>query len=67
LQLRVREFSELLPNDMGAQTNMTIATNAGTSQVLPLQVVAAQPKIFAVLNSDRSVNLSSNPSRRPPP
>jgi uncharacterized protein (TIGR03437 family) len=45
-----------------AQVNMTIATNAGSSQTLPLQVVAAQPNIFAVLNSDGSSNSASNPA-----
>jgi uncharacterized protein (TIGR03437 family) len=46
----------------GGQVNMTITTSAGSSQTLALQVVPVQPSIFAVLNSDGSVNSASNPA-----
>jgi hypothetical protein len=37
-------------------------TPAGASQTLPLQIVAAQPNVFIVLNSDGTVNSPSNPA-----
>jgi uncharacterized protein (TIGR03437 family) len=56
------QINVLVPYEIAgsAQANMTITTGAGTSQTLALQVVPAQPNIFAILNSDGSVNSKSN-------
>ena len=58
------QINLLVPYEVvgSAQVKMTIATGAGSSQTLPLQVVAAQPNIFAVLNSDGSLNSPSRPA-----
>jgi uncharacterized protein (TIGR03437 family) len=58
------QINVLVPYEVAGSTqvNMTISTGAGSSQILPLQVAAAQPNIMAVLNSDGSVNSSSNPA-----
>ena len=58
------QINVLVPYEVArsTQANMTITTGAGSSQILPLQVAAAQPNIMAVLNSDGSVNSSSNPA-----
>jgi uncharacterized protein (TIGR03437 family) len=58
------QINVLVPYEVaaGTQVNMKISTVAGSSQILPLQVVAAQPNIMAVLNSDGSRNSSSNPA-----
>ncbi len=58
------QINLLVPYEVAgsAQVKMTIATGAGSSQTLPLQVVAAQPNIFAVLNSDGSLNSPSRPA-----
>ena len=44
------------------QVNITITTNAGSSQTGPLQVVPVQPSVLAVLNSDGSFNSLKNPA-----
>ncbi len=56
------EAAAMIPLAGSGQVNMTITSAAGTSQTLPLQVVQVQPNIFAVVNSDGSVNSSSNPA-----
>ncbi|HEY1218630.1 MAG: hypothetical protein ABSE42_19745 [Bryobacteraceae bacterium] len=58
------QINMLVPYEIAGSTqvNMTITTDAGMSQILPLHVVAAQPNIFAVLNSDGSLNSPSNPA-----
>jgi uncharacterized protein (TIGR03437 family) len=58
------QINLLVPYEVAnsTQVSMTITTSAGSSQTLPLQVVAAQPNILAVLNSDGSVNSASKPA-----
>jgi uncharacterized protein (TIGR03437 family) len=54
------EAAATIPLQGSGQVNMTITSAAGTSQTLTLQVIQTQPNIFAVLNSDGSVNSASN-------
>jgi uncharacterized protein (TIGR03437 family) len=58
------QINLLVPYEVAGspQTNMTITTTAGTSQTLPLQVVATQPNIFVIFNSDGTLNSSTNPA-----
>jgi uncharacterized protein (TIGR03437 family) len=56
------ETAATIPLAGSGQVNMTITSAAGTSQTLPLQVAPVQPNIFAVVNSDGSLNSSSNPA-----
>jgi uncharacterized protein (TIGR03437 family) len=57
-----RQINVLAPYELkaGQQVNMQITTDAGSSQTGPLQVVPLQPSVFAVLNSDGSVNSASH-------
>ena len=58
------QINLLVPYEVAgsAQVNTIVTTAAGSSQTLPLQVVAAQPNIFAVVNSDGSLNSASHPA-----
>ena len=58
------QINALVPYEVAssAQVTMSIATGSGASQTLPLQTVAEQPTIMAVLNSDGSLNSSTNPA-----
>jgi hypothetical protein len=59
-----RPINVLVPYEIAAskQANIQITTDAGSAQTGPLQVVPAQPALFTILNSDGSVNSSSNPA-----
>ena len=46
----------------GKQVNIQIATDAGSAQTGPLQVVPAQPGLFVGLNPDGSVNSATHPA-----
>jgi uncharacterized protein (TIGR03437 family) len=58
------QINALVPYEIAGaqQVSLTITSSAGTSQTGPLQVVAVQPSIFAVLNPDGSVNSYANPA-----
>jgi uncharacterized protein (TIGR03437 family) len=58
------QINALVPYEIAGskQVNIMITTDAGSSQTGPLQVVPAQPNVFAVLNADGSVNSPSNPA-----
>ena len=58
------QINALVPYEIAGaqQVTLTITTSLGTSQTGPLNVVAAQPGIFAVLNPDGSVNSYRNPA-----
>jgi uncharacterized protein (TIGR03437 family) len=58
------QINALVPYEIaGAQQVMvSITSSSGSTTAGPLQVVAAQPSLFAVLNPDGSVNSYLNPS-----
>jgi uncharacterized protein (TIGR03437 family) len=58
------QINALVPYEIaGAQhVSVSITSSSGTITTGPLQVVAAQPRIFALLNPDGSVNSYLNPA-----
>ena len=58
------QINALVPYEIAGaqQVSLTITSSVGTSQTGPLQAVANQPSIFAVLNPDGSVNSYANPA-----
>jgi uncharacterized protein (TIGR03437 family) len=58
------QINALVPYEIAGahQVSLTITTALGTTTTGPLQVVAVQPNIFAVLNPDGSVNSYQNPA-----
>ena len=56
------EAAATIPLTGSGQVNMAITSAAGSSQTLGLTVVQAQPNIFAILNSDGSLNSPWNPA-----
>jgi len=58
------QINALVPYEIAGaeQVSLTITTSVGTTITGPLQVVAAQPSIFAVLNPDGSANSYLNPA-----
>jgi uncharacterized protein (TIGR03437 family) len=58
------QINTLVPYDavVGGSVNLQVTTAAGSSQMVPFDVLQTQPNIFAVLNADGSLNSRSNPA-----
>ena len=66
LYASANQLNVLVPYGLapGTQAKMRIARPEGSSQILSLRIVDAQPNLVTALNSDGSVNGANNPARQ---